>query len=214
MKRFLHIMIILLLSIAIALVNSFTVLADEGDGGRTLEVEVNGIHVTLTSQNQWEKGENTIVVTLMDSMGMPVRNADVEILIGPKSEEHAASEMEPASAHGAEQGHSSMPGMDMGEPAAEAHDMAAHAEEASPVALSESEQHGTYMAETHFESSGTHEVNVMFHANEEMLQADFIVEIPGGLSKTIVLWSFVAINVVLIASAGMMKKQSIPAKGR
>jgi hypothetical protein len=29
-----------------------------------------------------------------------------------------------------------------------------------------------------------------------------------------VLWSFAAINVVLIASAGIMKKQSIPVKGR
>jgi hypothetical protein len=54
----------------------------------------------------------------------------------------------------------------------------------------------------------------MFHVNGEMLQANFVVEIPGVLSKTIVLWSFAAINVVLIASAGIMKKQSIPVKGR
>ena len=107
-----------------------------------------------------------------------------------------------------------MPGMEMNEPAADADEIAIHEEEANPLSLSELGEHGIYVAETHFESAGTHEVNVMFHVNGEMLQADFVVEIPGVLSKTIVLWNFVAINVVLIASAGIMKKQSIPVKGR
>ena len=183
-------------------------------------MEVNGYHVTLASQNNWKKGENTLVVTLMDSMGMPVTNADVEILMGPKSEEHADAEnahaeLEIVSAPSAEQGHSSMPGMDMGEPAAEASDMPVHDEETTnPVPLMETHEHGVYIAETHVESSGTHEVNVMFHVNGEMLQADFVVEILGALSKTIVLWGFVAVNLVLIASAGMLKKQSIPVKRR
>lgn len=57
-------------------------------------------------------------------------------------------------------------------------------------------------------------MSVMFHVNGEMLQADFVVDILEVLSKAIVLWSFVAINVVLIASAGILKKQSIPVKGR
>jgi hypothetical protein len=46
-----------------------------------------------------------------------------------------------------------------------------------------------------------------------MLQADFVVEIPGTSSKTIVLWSFVVINVGLITSAAILKKQSISVKG-
>jgi hypothetical protein len=54
----------------------------------------------------------------------------------------------------------------------------------------------------------------MFHANGEMLQADFIVEIPGTNSKPIVLWGFVMVNVALVISAGIMKKQSIILKGR
>jgi hypothetical protein len=213
MKRFLHITLTLLVVIAIVSANPSSVLASEGDDGNALEMEVNGYHVTLDSQNDWKKGENTIVVTLMDSMGMPVEGADVEILIAAKSDDHAEPEMEPA--HGAEQGHSSMPGMDMGEPAVEASDMPAHeAEVTNPVSLSESEENGVYVMETHLESAGTHEVSVMFHVNGEMLQADFVVEILGVLSRAIVLWSFVAINVVLIASAGILKKQSIPVKGR
>jgi hypothetical protein len=219
MKRFLHITLTLLIMIAIVSATPSSVLASEGDDGNALEMEVNGYHVTLDSQNDWKKGENTIVVTLMDSIGMPVQDADVEILIAAKSDEHAEAEGEHAepeteSAHGAEQGHSSMPGMDMSEPAVEASDMPAHDEEMiNPISLSESEG-GVYLIETHLESSGPHEMSVMFHVNGEMLQADFVVDILEVLSKAIVLWGFVAINVVLIASAGVMKKRTVFVKGR
>lgn len=219
MKRFLNITLALLLAIAVALSNSSAVFADGEEGEHTLEAEVSGVHVSLANQNEWQKGENTIIVTLKDSTGLPISDADVEVLIGSTADEHAEAEeshgeAEPAAGHGAEQGHSSMPGMDMGEPAAEESEMAAHSQDSNTVLLSELGEHGIYVAETHFESSGTHEISVLFHANGEMLQANFVVEIPGVLSKTIVLWSFVAINVVLIASAGIMKKQSIPVKGR
>jgi hypothetical protein len=79
--------------------------------------------------------------------------------------------------------------------------------------MMEADEHGMYMAETHLEASGEHEVSVMFHVNGEMLQANFIVEIPGMGSKTVVLWSFVVINMALITSAGFLKKQPVPVKG-
>lgn len=219
MRGLIHITLTLLLVVVVAFSNSSAVLADGEDGEHTLEMEVNGIHVSLANQNEWKKGENTIIVTLKDSSGSPVKNANVEMLIGPQAEEHAEAEdshgaAEPAAAHGAEQGHSSMPGMEMNESAPETQEMPAHDEEKEPLLLEELGEHGIYVLETHLESAGTHEVNVMFHVNDEMLQANFVVEIPGVLSKTIVLWSFAAINVVLIASAGIMKKQSIPVKGR
>ena len=88
MKRLLYTTSTLLFIAAILFANPYLVRADEGDGGHQLEAEVNGYHVTLASQNEWAKGENTIVVTLADGMGMPVKNADVEILIAPKSDEH------------------------------------------------------------------------------------------------------------------------------
>ena len=219
MRCLIHITLTLLLVVVVAFSNLSAVLADGEDGEHTLEMEVNGIHVSLANQNEWKQGENTIIVTLKDSSGSPVKNANVEILIGPMAEEHAPAEdshaaAEPAAAHGAEPGHSSMPGMEMNEPAPEPHEMPAHDEEKEPLLLKELGEHGIYVLETHLESSGSHEVNVMFHVNDEMLQANFVVEIPGVLSKTIVLWSFVAINVVLIASAGILKKQPIPVKGR
>jgi hypothetical protein len=219
MRSLLHIALTVLLVVVIAFSNSSAVLADGEDGEHTLETEVNGIYVSLANQHEWKKGENTIVVTLKDSTGLPINDAEVEILVGPKSDEHAESEdtheaPEAAPAHGAEQGHSSMPGMDTGEPAAETHEMPAHTEEASPLTLNELGEHGIYVGEAHLESSGKHEFDVMFHVNGEMLQASFVVEIPGLPSKTIVLWSFVAINVILVASAGIMKKQSVPVKGQ
>lgn len=211
MKRLLHISSTLFFIIAILFANPYTVLANEGDDGHQLEMEVNGYHVTLASQNEWSKGANTIVVTLTDSMGMPVRNTEVELLIAPKLEEHAEAESD---SHGAEQQHDSMPGMDMGAPAEET---PVHDEEiADPISMRESDEHGMYMVETHLESAGEHEVHVMFHANGEMFQADFVVEILGTNPRTIVLWGFVMVNVALVASAGMLsqaQKQSITVKG-
>ena len=224
MKRLLSTITTGLVVISILFVNPYLVLADEGeDGVHGLEVEVNGFHVTLSNESEWAKGENTIFVTLADELGMPVTETDVQVLIAPKSARHAESETEghadpEASAHGAEsQGHDSMPGMDMGEPEEEtaAHDEPAHEEEeySDVIAMRAADEHGVYVAETHLEKSGEHEVLVMFHADGEMIEAGFTVQIPGTNSKTIVLWSFVVINMALIASAGFIKRQSIPVKG-
>lgn len=213
MKRLLYASSTLLLIISIVFANPGIVLASEGDGGHGLEVEINGYHVTLSSENDWVKGENIIVVTLEDSMGMPVSNADVNILIAPKVNEHVEEDTH----GGEEQSHNSMPGMDMGEPEPEPETSipSAHDEETiEPVAMSESHEHGVYVLETHLESSGAHEVQVFFHGNGEMLQADFIVDVPGMASKTIVLWSFLVVNIGLVASASVLKKQSITVKGK
>ena len=93
-------------------------------------------------------------------------------------------------------------------------DTSAHDEEAtSLIAMTESD-HGMYTAQTHLEASGEHDVHVMFHVNGEMLQADFVVKVTGSSSKTFVLWSFVAVNVALVVTAGTLKKQkSITVKG-
>jgi hypothetical protein len=226
MKRLFQTSSTLLFIINILFANPYTVLANEGDGGHQLEVD--GYHVTLTSQNDWAKGENTIVVTLTDSMGMPVRNTDVKILIASKSNGQTESKSEMDTVHGTDQQQDtmpgmdmgndqrqeSMPGMDMGAPAIETSDMPTHDEEnASPISMTESDEHGMYIVETHLESVGKHDVHVMFHVNGEILQADFVVEVAGTNSKNIVLWSFVMVNVALVASAGLMKKQSITVKG-
>ncbi len=184
MRRFLHTLIAALIAVTLVSANTPSAFASSGEDEHAMEREVNGYHVRLASQNEWKKGENTIVVTLMDSMGMPIQNAEVEILIASKSDAHAASE----STHGAEEqhdaisekemgsetSHDSMPGMDMGEDSDPASSMPAHDEQAAePLAMNEADELGMYTLETHLESSGEHEVNVMFHVNGEMLQATF-----------------------------------------
>jgi hypothetical protein len=210
MKRTLSAAGTILLSLAFLFANPVSVLASEGE--HALEKEVNGYHVTLSSQNEWTKGENTVVVTLKDSMGMPVQNADVEIQI-------ASSESEPESAdsHQTQTSHTSMPGMDMGEPEpqASASEMTDRAEEANaPMAMTESEERGVYVLETHLESVGEQNVIVFFHVNGEMLQADFLVDVAGVASKSVVLWSFVAVNTSVLVSAGVLKRQSNSVKGK
>ena len=208
MKKYLRKFSLLVLLAVLVFANPISVLADEGEGGHGLEMEVNGYHVALASANEWVKGENAIVVILTDSMGMPVSDANVEIRIAPKVQAHVEE-----NSHGGESSHSSMPGMDMGEPQATAPSV--HDEEiAEPVAMSESHDPGVYVLQTHLESAGEHDIQVFFHVNGEMLEANFIVDVPGVASKTLILWSFVMINTGLVVSAGVLKKQSIPVKGK
>ena len=220
LRKFAVFVIIAVLTFA----NPISVLADEGEGGHRLEVEVNDYHVTLSSQNEWVKGENTIVITITDAMGMPVSNAEVEILIAPKADSHAESESdshgaseidahaEPAAdEHGSASSHDSM--SDMDKPEDESSAATTHDEETvTPLVMTESHEHGEYLANAYLERSGEHAVQVFFHVNGEMLQADFIVEVPGMASKTVVLWSFLLINIGLIVSAGVLKNQTVSVK--
>ena len=227
MKKHLRTLSVFALIAVLALTTPLSVLADEGEGGHGLEVEVNGYHVTLSSQNQWVKGDNVVVVTVKDEMGMPVNDGEVEILIAPKADSHtdAGSDShgapqtdahaEPATDEHASESSSHDSMSDMDEPEEESSAAMAHDEEAvTPLIMTESHEHGEYVVETHIERSGEHDVEVFFHVNGEMMQADFIVDVTGILSKTVTLWSFLLINVGLVVSAGVLKTQSVTVKGK
>ena len=211
MKRFLYASSILLFVLSAFFATPLSASASEGGGGDALQMEVNGYHVTLDSQNEWAKGENVLVVTITDSMDMPLSDADVEILVAPK-DEHAESETDAMSGMDTGNGQSQEPEPGVMKPIT--NNASEHYEvSASPIAMTESE-HGTYTTQTHLETSGEHDVHVMFHVNGEMLQADFVVKVTGSNSKTFVLWSFAAVNVAIIAVAGTLKKQkSLTVKG-
>jgi hypothetical protein len=227
MKHYLRTSALLTLIAIVAFASPVSVLADEGEGGHRLEVEVNGYHVTLASQNEWVKGENVVIVTITDEMGMPVSDADVEILIAPNAGLHAESESDShggseTDAHGepAAEEHESEPSShdamsDMDEQEDDTSDAMAHDEEiVAPLVMTESHEHGEYAVQAHLAKSGEHLVQVFFHVNGEMTQADFTVDVPGIASKTVVLWSFLLINVGLVVSAGVLKTQSITVKGK
>ena len=220
MKRILYAGSILIILLTALFATPASVFASEGDGG-ALEMEVNGYHVTLDSQHEWAKGENTLVVTIADGMGMPLSDAEVEILVAPKEDGHGVSATD-SHESGQEE---AMSGMDTGESQPQEPvpgvmspnnptNTPAHDEESeNPIAMTESE-HGMYTVQTHFESAGEHDVHVMFHVNGEMLQADFVVKVTGSNSKVLVLWSFAAVNVAIVAAAGALKKQkSLTVKG-
>ena len=227
MKQRLRKFSLLVLIAVLMFANPVSVLADEGEGGHELEAEVNGYDVTLSSQNEWGKGENTIVVTITDSMGMAVSDAEVEILIAPKADSHTVAESdshgapdtdshaEPAAdAHASESSsHDSM--SDMDEHEEKSADAMEHDEETvTPLVMTESHEHGEYLADAHLKKSGEHVVQVFFHVNGEMMQADFNVDIPGMTSQTVVLWSFLGLNIGVVVSAGVLKKQSVTVKGK
>jgi hypothetical protein len=210
MKQFLHVTTVLFVMLTLLFASPATVFANEGGGEPQFEMEVNGYHVGLSNENEWMRGDNTIIVTIADTMGMPVSDADVEILITPKVVEHSDED-----AHAAEPSHNSMSSMDMGEPQPEPSDAPMPDEEDTivPLAMIESHEHGEYTVTTHLETSGEYDVQVFFHIDGEMQQANFVVDVTSTSSKTVVLWGFVLTNAGLIAFAGVLKKQSIPVKG-
>jgi hypothetical protein len=227
MKQHLRKLSVLILIAVLLLANPVSVLADEGEGGHGMEVEVNDYHVTLSSLNEWVKGENIIVVTITDAMGMPVSDAQVEILIAQKkADSHTAvgsyshgeaetdAHAEPqVNTHAPEPSRDSMEDMDDHEE--ENSEPVTHEEQtATPLVMTESHEHGEYVLETHLDSSGEHVVQVFFHVDGETMQADFTVDVPGMASKTVVLWSFLLLNVGLVVSAGVFKTQSVTAKGK
>jgi hypothetical protein len=225
MKPHLRKLVLLVLVAILALASPVSVLADEGQDGHGLDVEVNGYHVSLSSQNEWVKGENVVVVTITDSMGMPVSDADVEILISRKevnshgesgSDSHGEAEPEAhdepeADAHSSEPSHDSTSNMDAHEEESAA--VMAHDEETvTPLVMTESHEHGEYVVQAHLKKAGEHVVEVFIHIDGEMMQADFTVDVPGASSKTVVLWSFLLINIGLVVSAGVLKNQNVAKK--
>lgn len=211
MRQVLYTVTVLLIVFFILLAKPGTVLASEGDGESQMEVEVNGYHVTLSSQDTWAQGKNTVIVTLRDAAGVPLEDAGVELLILPRTEAHSEAASE---SHDSAAGHSAVPGSQAAEPETAAHEMPSHAEETGVrVLMAETHDHGSYVAQAQLDSAGEHRVQIMFHADGDMLEAGFVVVVPGSGSKAVLLWSFAAVNAALLASAGILKKQSLSVKG-
>ena len=94
-------------------------------------------------------------------------------------------------------------------------DSMAHEEDTvTPLVMTASHEHGEYVVETHIEKSGPHDVQVLFHVNGQMKQANFTIDVLGTSSKTVALWSFLLINIGLVVTAGVMKNQTGTVKGK
>jgi hypothetical protein len=198
--------------IVIALLLAFpkSVFADGGEGG--IEQEVNGYHVTLIFLEPIKTGENQFHIQIIDSMGMPITNAEVEVSVMPTEGMEMATE---APAVGVMTSNSS--GMDMATEVPSTgvmkpNELAAdtHSEENITVMLEPTMESGEYAGELHFDASGEWMFNVHFTVNGETTEVDFPVEIARTLGLNYaVLTGFFGFNVAVVAAAAVLKRKSV-----
>ncbi|MBI5824652.1 MAG: FixH family protein [Chloroflexi bacterium] len=208
-----------LLIAAILLGTPTRTLADGvGDG---YVATANGYQVELVFKEPAQTGENEFHIQIVDAMGMPVSNAEVEVSAMPvegMSAHDESSEMEMATeAPSVGVMTSNSGGMDMAaevpstgvmkpnEPAADE-----HSEEALTIMLEPATESGEYSGKLHFEKSGEWMLNVHFTVAGETTKVEFPIEIARALGLNYaVLAGFFGINVTVIVAAASLKRKSL-----
>lgn len=199
-----------------------TALADGGNGG--YEATADGYHITLVFSEPVKTGVNEFHVLIADSMGMPVSNANVEVIAMPNEalsahEEESSDELHgmematetpvPEDAHG-------MSGMDMSnETETDSHqevEEIAHAEEPVAMTLAGGHEAGEYSGEIHLDASGYWIFNVHFTVNDQMTEVEISIEVPRTISNYGILAGFIGINATVITAAAITKRKSISPK--
>jgi hypothetical protein len=212
MNRMIRIFTGMLLVGTILLIIPSTVLADGGSDGHV--VTANGYQVELIFKEPVALGENEFHIQIMDAMGMPVPNAEVEVSAMPAEGMDMATE---APSIGVMTSNKTMDGMDMAteapstgvmkpnQPAADT-----HGEESLTIMLEPTMESGEYAGALHFETSGEWMFNVHFTVNGETTQVDFPIEIARALGLNYaVLAGFFGINGAVIATAAFLKRKSV-----
>ena len=210
------------------------VLADgEGEG---IEKEVNGYHVRLVFVEEPKIGENDFHIQIMDSMGMPVANAEVMIMALPyedmsEHEEDANEEshgtdsmsgMDMPEAEPTEVETDSMPGMDMSEeePTDEANadshgeSQESHGSEEEhgessmqEIVLVAGHEGGEYEGEVSLHRSGDWVFHVQFTVEGQLNEVELPVAVTGIDAKYSILGGFFGINAVVITAAAISKRK-------
>ena len=210
------------------------VLADgEGEG---IEKEVNGYHVRLVFVEAPRIGENDFHIQIMDSMGMPVANAEVLVMAAPyedmsEHEEDANEEshstdsmsgMDMPEAEPTEAEIDSMPGMDMSEeePTDEANadshgeSQESHGSEEEhgessmqEIVLVAGHEGGEYEGEVSLHRSGDWVFHVQFTVEGQLNEVELPVAVTGIDAKYSILGGFFGINAVVITAAAISKRK-------
>lgn len=198
-----------------------SVLASPGDGGQT--VSVGGYLVSLAFAEPPKTGLNTIHVTVLDEMGMPIRLALVEIRALPveETDEHEENmgHNEPDSAHTepsqvTESGHGeeaadSGNGDESGHGGEEA--AGDNAGETVKTVLMPEHDAGEYAGEITFLNTGHWMLTVHFSIDEEIFEADFPVKVTGNSPSGVILAGFASLNAVLIGVAAITRRKPVSA---
>lgn len=222
----------------IALALPASALADGGgEDGLEFTQTINGYKITLVFEKPAFVGENPIHIQILDAAGMPVTGADVEVSLEVSLEEAESDHEEtetsaetgmpgmdesptvmPTSAPDA------MPGMGgMGASPAPTSTPAstpsinsmspvnpeAEHEQTGMVALAAGHEDGEYEGEISIESDGDLVVRAHLTIQGELMEVDFPVHVAKSNTGAIVLGSFFAINVALIAAAVVMKPKPL-----
>lgn len=197
-------------------------LADGGNGG--YEATANGYHITLVFSEPVRTGVNEFHVLIADSMGMPISNANVEVIAMPNEampahEEESSDEMhgmEMSTETPAQEDAHGMSGMDMSsETETNAHEEAeevSHAEEPAAVTLTSGHAAGEYSGEIHLDASGDWIVNIHFTVGDQITEVEIPIEIPRTVSNYGILAGFIGINATVITAAAITKRKFISPK--
>jgi len=214
---------IILRSTAVLLVTAILLLTPRmalADGvGDEYIATANGYQVELLFKEPVMTGENEFRIQIVDSMGMSVPNAEVEVSAMPTEEMSAHDENSEVATEAPSVGvmTSNSSGMDMAtevpsigvmssnEPVADE-----HSEEVLTIMLEPTAESGEYSGKLHFETSGEWMFNVHFTINGETTAVDFPIEIARTLGLNYaVLAGFFGINGTVIAAAAFLKRKSV-----
>lgn len=213
----------------LALMLPGTVMANEGDG---ITVTVGGYQVSLIFAETVKAGENPFHIQILDAMGMPVSNAQVEIFAMPvkDSPQHQENMENSAPAKGAVEemnstptaaaskgiaGMSGMAGMEVAPITVPTNEMPGMADETDhpietiKVMLVAGEEAGEFSGEITFPHAGHWMMTAHLVINGESLEADFPVVVTGSSSVGFLLAGFAGLNMVIIGTAAITKRKLI-----
>jgi hypothetical protein len=183
--------------IVMLIVGMFPRVGLAGGAGKTFGAEVNGYHVSLSFVSELKTGENEVHVRIVDSQDQLVTPTKVEFSVmlnekkGHEATESHGAEMTPASAHAEPaSGHDNMPGMG---------------------AESEPASGSGHKGVLYFDKSGEWNVAVHFTVGGELLKVHIPVTVVGEMSRYGVLAGIFGLNMAIVATAAI-RKRNIPKK--
>ncbi len=234
MKRFANKSLLLSTAIILALFSlPVAVLAGTGIGTNVLTQTINGYQVSLVFEKTPPVGENRNQIAVKDAMGMPVSQADLEVSVIEAQAEHVDVPT-PSSEAGTMFGMSvvdvakptpkagtmsDMNGMDVAQPTPEAGIMSgmsgmdvpesAGHDQMGMVALVAGHESGQYEGLIAIESDGELTMRVHLTVAGKLMEVDVPIHVAKLNTGVIVLGSFLAVNVALIAAAVVMKPKPV-----
>jgi hypothetical protein len=211
MNRMMRRNMAVLLVTAILLITPTMALADGGTENGYVAT-VNGYQVELIFKEPVMVGENEFHIQIVDSMGMSVQDAEVEVSAMPVEGMEMATEAPSVGVMTSNSSEMNMATeipssgvMKPNEPAADE-----HTEEALTIMLEPTMESGEYAGKLHFETSGEWMFNVHFTIDGETTEVDFPIEIARTLGMNYaVLAGFFGINGTVIATAAFLKRKSL-----